>query len=77
MIGSAIVAVDRRPTSTDRSVQAMREWLPTCGRGLLASGRSTADILSAYPYLQQEDIDQSLAYAAWRLEEREAPLPVL
>lgn len=43
--------------------------------GLLAAGRSPAEILSAYPYLEQEDIDQSLAYAAWRLEEREAPLP--
>ena len=44
--------------------------------GLLASGCSTADILGVYPYLEQEDVEQSLAYAAWRLEEREAPLPV-
>ena len=43
--------------------------------GLLAAGRSPAQILSAYPYLEQEDINQSLAYAAWRLEEREIPLP--
>ena len=42
--------------------------------GLLAAGRSPAEILDAYPYLEREDIDQSLAYAAWRLEEREAPL---
>lgn len=42
--------------------------------GLLAAGRSPAEILSAYPYLEQADIDQSLAYAAWRLEEREVPL---
>ncbi|MYC84103.1 MAG: DUF433 domain-containing protein [Acidimicrobiia bacterium] len=44
--------------------------------GVLASGCSTADILGAYPYLEQDDVEQSLAYAAWRLEEREAPLPV-
>ena len=43
--------------------------------GLLAAGRSSDEILSAYPYLEQEDINQSLAYAAWRLEEREVPLP--
>ena len=43
--------------------------------GLLAEGRSPAEILGAYPYLEQGDIDQSLAYAAWRLEEREIPLP--
>ena len=30
--------------------------------------------MAAYPYLEREDIDQSLAYAAWRLEERELPL---
>ena len=42
--------------------------------GLLAAGRSRAEILQAYPYLEQEDIDQSLGYAAWRLEEREVPL---
>ena len=44
--------------------------------GLLAAGRSRAEILEAYPYLEREDIDQSLAYAAWRLEEREVPLPM-
>ena len=42
--------------------------------GLLASNRSPAEILDVYPYLEQEDIDQSLAYAAWRLAEREVPL---
>lgn len=44
--------------------------------GLLASGRSPAEILEAYPYLERADIDESLAYAAWRLEEREVPLSV-
>jgi uncharacterized protein (DUF433 family) len=42
--------------------------------GLLAAGRSREDILKAYPYLEAEDIDQALAYAAWRVEEREVPL---
>ena len=44
--------------------------------GLLATGHSADEILAAYPYLEREDIEQSLAYAAWRLEEREVPLPV-
>jgi uncharacterized protein (DUF433 family) len=35
--------------------------------GLLAAGRSRDEILKAYPYLEAADIDQSLAYAAWRL----------
>jgi uncharacterized protein (DUF433 family) len=44
--------------------------------GLLAAGRSREEILKAYPYLEPEDIDQALAYAAWRVEEREVPLPI-
>ncbi len=43
--------------------------------GLVASGRSHADILSAYPYLEEPDIPQALSYAAWRVEEIEIPLP--
>lgn len=43
--------------------------------GLLASGHNTDEILAAYPYLEAEDIQQALAYAAWRLEESESPLP--
>ena len=43
--------------------------------GLVASGRSDSEILAAYPYLQAEDIRQALAYAAWRVEEIEVPLP--
>ena len=43
--------------------------------GLVASRHSFSDILSAYPYLEEEDIRQALSYAAWRVEELEAPLP--
>ena len=42
--------------------------------GLLASGHSRERILQAYPYLEAPDIDAVLAYAAWRMEEREEPL---
>jgi uncharacterized protein (DUF433 family) len=44
--------------------------------GLIAAGRSRDEILSAYPYLESEDIGQALAYAAWRVEEREVDLAV-
>ena len=53
-------------------IRGMRVTVGTV-MGLLATGRSRAEILEAYPYLEREDIDQSLAYAAWRLEEREVP----
>jgi uncharacterized protein (DUF433 family) len=44
--------------------------------GLLAAGRTAEDILKAYPYLEHEDIQQALAYAAWRVEELELPLVI-
>jgi uncharacterized protein (DUF433 family) len=34
--------------------------------GLLAAGKTAADILAAYPYLEPDDINAALAYAAWR-----------
>ena len=42
--------------------------------GLVATGRSTADILALYPYLEADDVREALAYAAWRVEEVEVPL---
>ena len=42
--------------------------------GLLAAGRTVDAILEAYPYLELEDIQQALAYAAWRVEELDLPL---
>lgn len=43
--------------------------------GLLASGHDHAAILAAYPYLEPQDLRQALAYAAWRVEEIEVPIP--
>ena len=56
----------------------IREMRVTVGTivGLVASGRSYDEILAAYPYIETEDIRQALSYAAWRVEELEAPLPV-
>ncbi|MBW4478968.1 MAG: DUF433 domain-containing protein [Tolypothrix brevis GSE-NOS-MK-07-07A] len=42
--------------------------------GLMASGHSPAEILQAYPYLEEADLYEALAYAAWRVEEVEMPL---
>ena len=42
--------------------------------GLVASGRTVDEILTAYPYLEREDIQQALQYAAWRAEEVELAL---
>jgi uncharacterized protein (DUF433 family) len=42
--------------------------------GLLASNRTRKEVLEAYPYLESEDINEALAYAAWRSQEIEVPL---
>jgi uncharacterized protein (DUF433 family) len=39
--------------------------------GLIACGKTIAEILSDYPYLEQDDVMEALSYAAWRSEERE------
>ncbi len=41
---------------------------------LLASGMSTEEMTETYPYLEPEDIGQSLRYAAWLAEESVLPL---
>ena len=43
--------------------------------GLVASGHAFSEILAAYPCLEDEDVRQALAYAGWRVEEIEMPLP--
>jgi len=42
--------------------------------GLMAAGRTRDEILKLYPYLEPKDIDQALAYAAWRVEEIDVPV---
>ncbi|MBK8098242.1 MAG: DUF433 domain-containing protein [Planctomycetes bacterium] len=42
--------------------------------GLLAAGRSIEEVLTAYPYLEREDVFAALSYAAWRAEEVDVPL---
>jgi uncharacterized protein (DUF433 family) len=41
--------------------------------GLVARGHTKEAILEMYPYLEEEDIDQALSYAAWRSEEIDLP----
>ncbi len=42
--------------------------------GLMAEGHSHAEILQAYPYLEAADLQEALAYAAWRTQEQDLPL---
>jgi uncharacterized protein (DUF433 family) len=40
----------------------------------VATGHSKVEILKLYPYLENEDIDEALSYAAWRAEEIDVPV---
>lgn len=42
--------------------------------GQIGAGRSIAEVLADFPYLEREDILQALRYAAWRADEREIAL---
>ena len=42
--------------------------------GMVAEGRSNDEILTAYPYLEKEDIREALRYAAAAVRERELPV---
>ena len=42
--------------------------------GLLATGQTHEEVLAAYPYLEREDIQAALTFAAWRSEEVDLPL---
>ena len=42
--------------------------------GMIAAGHSVDDLLRLYPYLEREDVQAALSYAAWRSEEIDLPL---
>jgi uncharacterized protein (DUF433 family) len=42
--------------------------------GLIASGHNKQEILELYPYLESENVDEALQYAAWRVQEIEVPV---
>lgn len=42
---------------------------------LIAAGMSTTEIIEAYPYVEPEDVQQALQYAAWLAEEQVELLP--
>ena len=42
--------------------------------GLLDSGHSVDEVLKTYPYVEKDDVQAALSYAAWRAEEVEIPL---
>ncbi|HEX5315780.1 MAG TPA: DUF433 domain-containing protein [Candidatus Kapabacteria bacterium] len=67
------ITVDPNIMTGRPSIRGMRVTVATI-IGLLAAGASHEEILRNYPFLEDADIDACLVYAAWRMEEYEAPL---
>jgi uncharacterized protein (DUF433 family) len=42
--------------------------------GLIAAPKSREQILRLHLYLEAEDINQAMSYAAWHVEKREIPV---
>ena len=42
--------------------------------GLLGAGRSFEEVLTAYPYLERDDVLAALSFAAWRSQEVDLPV---
>ena len=77
VLGLDRITIDPRIMGGKPCIRGIRVTVGTIV-GLLAAGHTAQRILDAYPYLQMDDIQQALAYAAWRTEEVDLPLqPVL
>jgi uncharacterized protein (DUF433 family) len=67
------ITVDPRVMGGKPCIRDLRVTVGTIV-GLIGAGRTTEDVLEAYPYLEREDILEALSYAAWRAEEIEVSL---
>lgn len=67
------ITFDPRVMGGKPCIRGMRVTVATL-MGLLSSGHTHDEILKAYPYLEELDLQEALAYAAWRLEEVDQPL---
>ena len=73
MIGLTRITQDPKVMGGKPCIRGLRVTVGTVV-GLVATAHTTAEILRLYPYLEEEDIHQALAYAAWRSEEVEISL---
>jgi uncharacterized protein (DUF433 family) len=73
MAALARITFDSKVMGRKPCIRGMRVTVGTIV-GLVASGHGKEDILRLYPYLEPEDIDEALTYAAWRVEEIDVPL---
>ena len=73
MIPLARITFDPNIMGGKPCIRGMRVTVGTIV-GLVAAGHTKDEILKLYPYLEAEDIDEALTYAAWRVEEIDVPI---
>lgn len=68
------ITVDPAVMSGKPCIRGMRVTVANVLRQL-ANHRTVEEILASYPYLEPEDIDSCLAYAALRMDDEEVVVP--
>jgi uncharacterized protein (DUF433 family) len=69
MFGFDRITFDRNIMAGQACIRGMRVPVSLV-LNLVANGKTGAEIIADYPYLELEDIRQSLQYAAWLTQER-------
>jgi uncharacterized protein (DUF433 family) len=72
-LAERIITLDPEVMGGKPCIRGLRVTVGTAV-GLLASGHSTADILEAYPYIEEEDIREALSYPTRVVDEIDLPL---
>lgn len=73
MLGLDRVTFDRRIMAGQACIRGMRVPVSLI-LNLVANGKTVEEIIEDYPYLEPEDIQQSLLYAAWLAREQVFPI---
>ncbi|QLE56061.1 DUF433 domain-containing protein [Nostoc sp. TCL26-01] len=69
MLGFDRITFDPRIMAGQACIRGMRVPVSLI-LNLVANGKTVAEIVEDYPYLEPEDIQQSLMYAAWLAREQ-------
>ncbi|MEQ9480769.1 DUF433 domain-containing protein [Coleofasciculus sp. F4-SAH-05] len=73
MLGLDRITFNPRIMAGQACIRGMRV-LVSLVLNLVANGKTVGEILEDYPYLEPEDIQQSLLYAAWLAREQVFPI---
>jgi uncharacterized protein (DUF433 family) len=72
MLGLERITFDPKIMAGQACIRSMRVPVSLV-LNLIANGKTDSEILEDYPYLEPEDIKQSLQYAAWLSREKVIP----